>query len=80
MKTALISLLTAALLGLASRLSGRSFDAIDFTAILFATGLVAWTIEQYSREHRVLTAERPIRFPVKLARNPVTVSDSRMAA
>lgn len=64
MKTALISFSTAALLGLASRLSGRSFDAADFTAILFATGLVAWTIEQYSREPRALHAERPLRFPV----------------
>ena len=39
MKTALISVLTATLLGSASRLSGRAFDAADFTAILFTTGL-----------------------------------------
>ncbi len=54
MKTTLLSLLTATLLGLASLASGRHFDAADFTAIMFTTGLVAWTIDQYSREPRVL--------------------------
>jgi hypothetical protein len=64
MKTALASVLTATLLGFASLASGRPFDAAEFTAILFATGLVVWTIEQYSRQPRVLTAARPIRLPV----------------
>ena len=80
MKTALISFFTAALLGLASRLSGRSFDAADFTAILFATGLVAWTIEQYSREYRVLNAERPLPFPVSRPRSLARNTPERLAA
>lgn len=64
MKTALTSVLTATLLGFASLASGRHFDAADFTAILFTTGLVAWTIEQYSRQPRRLTLARPIHLPV----------------
>lgn len=80
MKTALISLLTATLLGLASRLSGRAFDAADFTAIMFATGLVAWTVEQYSRESRPLHVARPIRFPVSLGGHRAKVSATRLAA
>jgi hypothetical protein len=64
MKATLVSLLTATLLGIASLASGRAFDAADFFAILFVTGLVAWTIDQYSREPRVLTYARPIRLPV----------------
>ncbi len=62
MKTALISVLTATLLGFASLASGRPFDAADFTAIAFTTGLVAWTVAQYSREARPLTRVRPIRW------------------
>jgi len=80
MKTTLIALFTAALLGLASRLSGRSFDAADFTAILFATGLVAWTIEQYSCETRVLIAVRPLPFPVSRPRSLDKISAERLAA
>lgn len=78
MKTALISLLTASLLGLASLASGRHFDAADFTAILFATGLVAWTIDQYSREPRELN--RPIRFPVNLGGRPAKATSGRLVA
>lgn len=66
MKTALISILTATLLGFASVVSGRHFDAADFTAILFATGLVAWTVAQYNRVPRVLTLARPIRLPTPI--------------
>lgn len=64
MKNALASVLIATLLGFASLASGRPFDAAEFTAILFTTGLVAWTIEQYSRQPRRLTFARPIRLPV----------------
>ncbi len=64
MKTALISVLTATLLGIASLASGRPFDAADFTAILFTVGLVAWTVNQYSREPRPLLLARPVRLPV----------------
>jgi hypothetical protein len=72
MKTLLTSILSASLLGLAYRFGGRPFDVIDFTAFLFATGLVTWTIEQYSHSPRVLLADRPIRFPSRLevVRNP----------
>ena len=80
MKTALISVLTATLLGIASLASGRHFDAADFTAILFTTGLVAWTIEQYSRKPRVLNVARPIRFPVNLGGGRAKVATSRLAA
>ncbi len=80
MKTALISVLTATLLGFASLASGRHFDAADFTAILFATGLVAWTIDQYSRRPRNLNAVRPIRLPVDLASRSAKVVASRLAA
>jgi len=80
MKTTLISVLTATLLGIASFASGRPFDAADFTAILFTTGLVAWTIEQYSREPRQLTANRPIRFPVNLGGAQAKPVISRLAA
>lgn len=63
MKTTLASVLTATLLGFAALASGRHFDAADFTAIVFTTGLVAWTIGQYSRTSRPLLIARPIRFP-----------------
>jgi hypothetical protein len=80
MKAALSSLLTALLLGVAASASGRPFDAADFTAIAFATGLVAWTIDQYSREPRMLTLSRPVRLPVHpdVRRSPV--STTRIAA
>ena len=80
MKTALSSVLTATLLGLASRASGRPFDAADFTAIMFATGLVAWTIDQYSRKPRVLTTVRPLRFPVRLMVHETRTPATRLAA
>lgn len=63
MKTTLTSLLTAILLGIASSASGRAFDAAEFIAIAFTVGLVAWTVDQYSREFRRLT---PLAPPVRL--------------
>jgi hypothetical protein len=80
MKTALTSVLTATLLGFAASLSGRAFGAAEFSAIFFATGLVAWTIEQYSRTPRVLTVSRPLRFPVGHARPQPEPSCHRLAA
>ncbi len=80
MKTALISLLTATLLGIASRASGRAFDAADFVAILFTTGLVAWTIDQYSRTPRALSLDRPIRFPENLGGRHAKALPGRLAA
>ncbi len=63
MKTTLISLLTAILLGFASSANSRTFDAADFVAVLFATGLIVWTLEQYRRAPRPLDLARPIRLP-----------------
>jgi hypothetical protein len=80
MKTALISVLTATLLGFASLASGRPFDAADFTAILFTTGLVAWTVNQYGRELRPLTVSRPIRLPVAVRSATLAVPSARLAA
>jgi len=80
MKTALISVLTATLLGFASLASGRPFDAADFTAIMFTTGLVAWTIDQYSRAPRALTLARPIRIPVRLSGRSAKAPALRLAA
>ncbi len=80
MKTALISVLTATLLGIASHASGRPFDAADFTAILFSTGLVAWTVVQYSTVPRPLTRARPIRLAAVAAARPRVPVASRMAA
>jgi hypothetical protein len=80
MKTALISVLTATLLGFASIASGRPFDAADFTAIIFSVGLVAWTVDQYTREPRPLLRDRPIRVPASMP-SRVTVSKAhRLAA
>lgn len=62
MKITLISLCTATLLGFAFLANGRTFDAADFITIAFATGLVAWTVAQYSTEPRVLDLARPIRL------------------
>jgi hypothetical protein len=66
MKTALISLFIATLLGFASRVSDRPFDAAEFISILFATGLAAWTIKQYSHQPLALPTARPIHPPVQL--------------
>jgi hypothetical protein len=70
MKTALISVLTATLLGFASLASGRHFDAADFITIMFTTGLVAWTLNQYSRAPRALTRARILRLPVRSEKAP----------
>ena len=80
MKIALISILTATLLGFASQASGRPFDAAAFVAILFAAGLMAWTIGQYSREPRALLVGRPIRFPVRVTDRHSPAPITRMAA
>jgi len=80
MKTALTSVLTATLLGIASLASGRHFDAADFTAIMFTTGLVAWTIEQYSRAPRPLTVARTFRFPAGVNAGPTKAPAIRLAA
>ncbi|HEY4300274.1 MAG TPA: hypothetical protein VGM73_05340 [Candidatus Didemnitutus sp.] len=80
MKTALISIFTATLLGVLAFASGRSFSAADFLTILFSVGLVAWTVDQYSREPRILNLERPIRLPVSPRTVRVEAEVERLAA
>jgi hypothetical protein len=80
MKTALISLLTATVLGALAFASGRSISAADFLTILFSVGLVAWTVAQYSREPRVLNLERPIRLPIQPAGVHADTEIVRLAA
>lgn len=70
MKTALFSLLAATFVGLVSTASG-AFDAAHFISALLAAGLVAWTIESYSRKPRPLTKARPTRLPAPLS-SPVS--------
>ena len=80
MKTALISVLTATLLGFVSLASGRPFDAADFTAIIFTIGLVAWTVNQYTREPRRLLLDRPIRVTPPIPARVATHGTRRLAA
>lgn len=80
MKTAFISVLAATLLGFASLASGRAFDVANFAAIMFTTGLVAWTIDQYNRAPRQLTAPRSIRFPVRAPARSAKTPVIRLAA
>jgi len=80
MKTALITTLAASLLGLAFVASGRAFDAASLTALLFSTGLVAWTVSQYSRVTRPLLVNRPIRLPIPVRRPSLARPASRLAA
>lgn len=81
MKTALISLLAATFIGLISFASG-AFDAAHFISALLAAGLVAWTVEQYSREPRPLDRVRPLRLPSPVARPaaPKMLHRPRLAA
>jgi len=80
MKTALVSVLTATLLGLASIASGRHFDAAEFIAIAFASCLAAWTVNQYSRVVRPLDVNRPIRLPLPLRSRALKPAARRLAA
>jgi len=81
MKTILISLLTAVLLGLAAFASGRLFDAADFIAIVFAAGLVAWTFSQYrSTPPRHPDKILPIHLPIKTGDSPMALHTGRRAA
>jgi hypothetical protein len=51
MKTPLTVIITAASLALGLMLLGRQVDVVFCVIILFGTGLIAWTIEQYG-QHR----------------------------
>jgi hypothetical protein len=80
MKTTLISLLTATLLGFAAQLSGHTLNAADLPSILFAAGLAAWAISQYSFKPAALTVARPFRLPVRLHRENSPANSMQLAA
>ena len=80
MKTALISFVTAALLGLASYAYNHSFDAGEVVSVLFVTGLVAWTVTMYGRKLHPLTVAQPIRLPLKAEVHAFPVKTHRLAA
>lgn len=80
MKTALVSLLSATLIGFVSVINGRSFDAADFIAIAFAVGLAAWTFAQYSRTPRPLTYAKPIHLTVSSQTRQVSRPARQLAA
>ena len=67
MKTVLISLSTATLLGIASYVTGPSFGADELISILFVTGLVAWTFSLYGPKPRLLTMAEPIHLPLRFS-------------
>ncbi|MBI2814743.1 MAG: hypothetical protein HYX71_10705 [Opitutae bacterium] len=49
MKAPLIAIITGAALGAVALWNGLHIDIAAYVVILFGTGLVAWTIEQYRR-------------------------------
>ncbi len=51
MKSPLTVILTGIMFGLALLLNGLSIDITACALIIFATGIVAWTIEQYDEHH-----------------------------
>ncbi len=51
MKTPLIAVITGIGLGLVFLANGFRFPVEAFAAILFGTGIIAWTIEQYREHH-----------------------------
>jgi len=79
MKTALISFLAATTFGLVL-FAGGAIDAADFCALFLATGLVAWTFEQYGRAARPLMLARPIRLPASLGVRHAAPRVGRLAA
>jgi hypothetical protein len=82
MKTALISLSIATLLGLASYVSALSFNAEQLIAVLFVAGLATWTITLYSRKLKPLTVRvaQPIHFPIKMNNRDLSAQNHRLAA
>ena len=81
MKTTLISLLSALLLGSAALASGRLLDAADFIAILFTSGLVAWTAAQYRTIPRLMHTTGCHHLPIKaVAARPRSSGLARQAA
>jgi hypothetical protein len=79
MKTALLSLLSAAALALALLAAGV-FGAANLVATAFVLGLIVWTVVQYGRAPRPLGLVRPIRFPAPGDVRHVAVQVGRLAA
>jgi len=52
MKTTIISIFAATLLGFAFLISNKSVDAAGILGIAFAAGLVAWTVSEYGSAAR----------------------------
>ncbi len=51
MKSSLTVIITGIVLGLVLLLDGLRIDIAACALILFATGIVAWTLEQYDQHH-----------------------------
>jgi hypothetical protein len=51
MKTPSIAILTGVALSLGLMLIGRQVDVAVCAIVLFGTGIVAWTVEQYYQHH-----------------------------
>ena len=75
MKTTLVSLFIAALLGIAF-----SINAAELISTLFVIGLFAWTFRQYRRPAPVPTFERPIRPPGRIAVQALNAPSHQLAA
>ena len=52
MKTPITAIMTGAALSLALMLMGRQVDVAFCTIVLFGTGIVAWTIDQYHHQQK----------------------------
>lgn len=78
MKTVLISLLSATLVGFAFMTSVQPVDAADFISLFFVTGLVLWTLAQYGQQPRAISLNRVSR--VQQAARPAVLQATRLAA
>lgn len=81
MKTIVISLFAATLLGFATLMSNESVDAGVILAIAFATGLVAWTVSEYDNAERLPERRaKTIPFVIPGSGCRVASTGSRLAA
>lgn len=51
MKSSLVFIITGIVLGLALLMHALSIDIVAGGLLLFATGIVAWTLAQYHQHH-----------------------------
>lgn len=80
MKTTLITVLVATLLGFAFTFSNDFSGFAEIISLLFAAGLTAWTVSQYQRQPVPLMVTRPIRLPIKLPVQRVPMQRIRQVA